>query len=124
MLQKLPADGGDDDGWNRASALFSTLDAAELLATPGPVLLHRLFHEESPEAMGGHPLAFACSCSRGRVEAMFVSLGRDEAEAALVEGTATVHCEFCGQAYTFGAEDLHGLFTGPRRPMEAPTGLH
>src|SRR5690554_2753277 len=123
MLQKLPADGGDDDGCIRASALFSTLDAAELLATPGTVLLHRLFHEESPEGMGGCPLAFECSCSRGRVEAMLVSLGRYEAEGAMMDGTATVRCEFCGQSYAFDAEDIHGLFTDIRRPMEAPTGL-
>ena len=123
MLQQLPADAGDDDGWNRARALFSTLEAEELMATPGATLLHRLFHEESPELVGGRPLSFACSCSRGRVEAMLVSLGRDEAEAALMEGTATVRCEFCGQAYTFGADDLHTLFTLAQRPMEAPTGL-
>ncbi|WP_188726169.1 Hsp33 family molecular chaperone HslO [Luteimonas terricola] len=123
MLQKLPADGGDDDGWNRASALFSTLDTTELLATPGPTLLHRLFHEEAPELVGGRPLAFACSCSRGRVEAMLAALGREEAEAALMEGTATVRCEFCGQGYLFDAEAIHNLFTSAQRPMEPPAGL-
>ena len=124
MLQKLPADGGDDDGWGRASALFSTLGRDELLATASPELLHRLFHEESPELLGGHPLAFACSCSRGRVEAMLASLGRDEAEAALIDGTATVRCEFCGQAYSFDAAGIHALFTETQRPMDAPSGLH
>lgn len=123
MLQKLPADAGDDDGWNRAGALFSTLDATELMATAGPALLHRLFHEETPEVVGGHPLSFACSCSRGRVEEVLASLGRDEAEAALVDGTATVRCEFCGQAYLFDREAIHGLFTPGWRPMEAPPGL-
>ncbi|MGY1529037.1 Hsp33 family molecular chaperone HslO [Luteimonas sp. A649] len=123
MLQKLPADAGDDDGWIRASALFSTLDAGELMATAGSTLLHRLFHEESPELLGGRALSFACSCSRGRVEAMLASLGRDEAEAALVEGTATVRCEFCGQGYAFDAGAIHALFTSAQRPMEAPTGL-
>ena len=123
MLQKLPADEGDDDGWARASALFSTLGDAELLSTPGPELLHRLFHEESPELLGGRPLAFACSCSRARVEAMLASLGRGEAEAALVDGTATVRCEFCGQAYDFDAAAIHALFTPGRSPMEAPAGL-
>lgn len=123
MLQKLPADAGDDDGWNRASALFSTLEAGELMAAPASTLLHRLFHEESPELLGGRPLSFACSCSRGRVEAMLVSLGRDEAEAALTGGKATVRCEFCGQVYAFDAQAIHALFTPARRPMEAPTGL-
>lgn len=124
MLQKLPADEGDDDGWDRASALFSTLGPDELLATPGAELLHRLFHEESPELLGGRPLAFGCSCSRGRVESMLASLGREEAEAALVDGVATVRCEFCGEAYTFDAADVHALFTSSGSPMTAPPGVH
>ena len=123
MLQKLPADQGDDDGWDRADALFSTLGTTELAGTEVSTLLHRLFHEESPEVVGGHPLAFGCSCSRTRVEAMLESLGRTEAEAALVEGVATVRCEFCGRAYAFDAAGLDALFTGDRRPMEAPPGL-
>lgn len=124
MLQQLPADRGDDDGWARTSALFSTLGRDELLATPGAVLLHRLFHEEAPDLVGGRPLAFGCSCSRARVEGMLASLGREEAEAALVDGTtATVHCEFCGQAYVFDSADVHALFTAPRSPMTAPPGL-
>lgn len=123
MLQKLPADQGDDDGWDRASALFSTLGEEELASTPAAELLHRLFHEESPQLVGAKPLAFGCSCSRGRVEAMLESLGRPEAEAALIEGMATVRCEFCGQAYTFDADDVNALFTDRTRPMRAPPGL-
>ena len=123
MLQKLPADQGDDDGWDRASALFSTLGEEELAGTPAEELLHRLFHEESPELVGGKPLAFGCSCSRERVEGMLESLGRAEAEAALIDGTATVRCEFCGQAYAFDAADLNALFTDLKRPMDAPPGL-
>ena len=123
MLQKLPADGGDDDGWDRASALFSTLGAEELLATPGPALLHRLFHEEAPQLVGGRPLAFECSCSRERVEAMLASLGREEAEAAVIGGVARIRCEFCGQAYDFDAIDVHTLFTADTRPMDAPPRL-
>lgn len=123
MLQKLPADQGDDDGWDRASALFSTLGEEELAATPVAGLLHRLFHEEAPELVGTRDLAFGCSCSRGRVEAMLESLGREESEAALVDGVATVRCEFCGQAYEFDAGDLNALFTDRRRPMDAPPGL-
>lgn len=123
MLQKLPADAGDDDGWDRAVALFSTLGQAELAATPAGELLHRLFHEEAPRDLGGRDLAFGCSCSKARVEAVLESLGREEAEAALVDGLATVRCEFCGQAYTFDAGAINALFTAPRRPMDAPAGL-
>src|SRR5690606_25972276 len=81
MLQKLPGDGGDEDGWVRAGALFDTLGQQELLALPGETVLMRLFHEDGIEAMGDKPLTFACSCSRERVESMLVSLGAEEARA-------------------------------------------
>src|SRR5690606_41828414 len=52
MLQKLPGDEGDADGWPRAGALFDTLATGELLELPAATLLRRLFHEEGVEAMG------------------------------------------------------------------------
>lgn len=111
LLQKLPGDGGDADGWDRAQALFATLGRDELLATPGPTLLHRLFHEEQPEPVAERPLRFDCSCSRERVADVLRALGPDEARAALVvDGHAEVHCEFCGQAYRFDAGDIEALF--------------
>lgn len=117
MLQKLPGDEGDADGWNRVGALFDTLAEAELLATPAAVLLHRLFHEDGVEVLGSRPLAFACSCSRARVEAMLQSLGIDEARAAAADGVAEVRCEFCGQQYPFSRAEIEELFVV--QPVEA-----
>lgn len=112
MLQALPSDHGDSDGWTRVGALFDTLTAAELLALPPADVVHRLFHEEAPELLGEQPLRFACSCSRDRVGAMLVSLGRDEAQAALAagEGEAQIRCEFCGQDYRFDEAQIATLF--------------
>lgn len=124
MLQKLPGDEGDDDGWTRASALFDTLAADELLTCDGDLLLHRLFHEESPEHHGHRALRFGCSCSRERVAAMLQSLGSDEAHAAITDdGSAHVGCEFCGQQYAFDRDQIDGLFTPSRVSMPAPEGL-
>lgn len=113
MLQKLPGDGGDNDGWARATALFDTLGAEELLAVTGPILLTRLFHEEEARQLGERPLSFACSCSRERVAAVLESLGRDEARAALQDGVAEIHCEFCGQQYRFDPDEIEALFASP-----------
>lgn len=113
MLQKLPGDHGDDDGWTRAGMLFDTLTPRELLECPADVLLHRLFHEDGVQVLGGKPLRFACSCSRERVEGMLASLGIDEARAALADGEAVVRCEFCGQSYRFDEGQIEGLFAGP-----------
>lgn len=123
MLQKLPGDEGDEDGWNRASALFDTLRPDELLQWPAETLLTRLFHEEGVRLLGDKPLRFACSCSRERVAAMLQSLGLAEARATVIGGSAQVRCEFCGQAYRFGPEEIEALFSqrGPEAP--APGGL-
>ena len=121
MLQKLPGDGGDADGWTRACALFDTLTPQELLDWPRTTLLHRLFHEESPELLADRDLRFGCSCSRDRVGAMLQSLGQEEAEAALADGVARVRCEFCGQGYAFTAEDIGALFSpAASTPLAAP----
>jgi molecular chaperone Hsp33 len=123
MLQKLPGDGGDKDGWGRANALFDTLTTAELLALPGASLLHRLFHQEDAGVLGQRPVSFGCSCSRERVAAMLQSLGEDEAMAAAADGVAEIRCEFCGQQYHFDADQIAGLFQRHGLEMEAPDRL-
>jgi molecular chaperone Hsp33 len=123
LLQKLPGDEGDEDGWNRASVLFDTLQADELLELPAAVLLHRLFHEEGLQVLGERPLRFGCSCSRERVSAMLRSLGEDEARAALVDGRAEVRCEFCGERYHFDPDEIEALFDLPDANSASPASL-
>lgn len=112
MLQKLPGDEGDSDGWRRAGMLFDTLGRDELLNTPQNELLRRLFHEEGVSLLDAQPLRFGCSCSRERVENMLVSLGREEARAAGESGQAEIRCEFCGRRYQFSPEEISRLFDG------------
>lgn len=125
LLQKLPGDAGDEDGWNRIGALFDTLATTELLDTDGETLVHRLFHEEAPQSLGGKPLHFGCSCSRERVEGMLQALGEDEARAAAeATGAVEVRCEFCGQEYRFPEAELKTLFQPVALQHEAPPHLH
>ena len=113
MLQQLPGESRDPDGWTRAQAIFDTLGDAELLGTDPEVLLHRLFHEDGVQLLGTQPLHFGCACTRERVGAMLVSLGREEALAALTDsGSADIACEFCGQHYLFDRIDIEQLFAG------------
>ena len=123
MLQKLPGDEGDADGWTRAGALFDTLTPAELLAWPTATLLYRLFHEDEPEVVAQRSLRFACSCSRERVEAMLQSLGEAEASAAVAGEQAEIRCEFCGQGYHFTADEVAALFEIPLPHVPAPERL-
>ncbi|MFK2900959.1 Hsp33 family molecular chaperone HslO [Dyella jejuensis] len=119
MLQKLPGDGGrdgvqDEDAWPRIEHLTATLGGDELLATPPEQLLYRLYHEETVRLFKPRPLAFGCSCSRERVEAMLRSLGRAEIEATLEarDGVIEVTCEFCARVYTFDRVDAEHLLSG------------
>jgi len=123
MLQKLPGDEGDSDGWTRACALFDTLHVGELLATASGDLLHRLFHEEQVQMLAERPLEFGCSCSRERVAAMLHSLGEQEARAAAIDGQAEVRCEFCGQRYLFSPEQIEELLVAPSVELQAPDRL-
>lgn len=125
MLQKLPGDTGDSDGWNRSNLLFDTLAGPELLDTPVEQVLLRLFHEDGVRMLGEKPLHFACSCSRERVSAMLESLGETEARAAAEAnaGTAEIRCEFCGETYRYAETEVAALFaTGPAQ-WEAPERL-
>lgn len=112
MLQQLPGTQGDADGWNRVQALFDTLGQDELRTTGTEALLYRLFHEEGVRLLASQPLAFGCSCSRERVGTMLISLGREEAFAALQGERAEVICEFCNEHYHFDRVDLEQLFAG------------
>lgn len=125
MLQTLPGDSGDLDGWTRANALFDTLDAAELLALEPAEVVRRLFHEEAPELLREQALRFACSCSRERVGAMLVSLGPEEAEAAVAAGNgeAEVRCEFCGQDYRFDQAQLAAMFRDAALELPAASAI-
>ncbi|HEY6940960.1 Hsp33 family molecular chaperone HslO [Dokdonella sp.] len=123
LLQQVAREGGkgaaDDDGWNRAGHLLATLTPRELLELAPEVLLLRLFHDEDVRLQSAQPLAFACTCSRERVEAMLRSLGRGEADATLAEqGSIEVHCEFCNRRYVFDDNDVNDVFgaTDPSPP--------
>ncbi|MGY0620315.1 Hsp33 family molecular chaperone HslO [Lysobacter sp. A378] len=125
MLQKLPGDDGDQDGWTRTTALFDTLSVDELLDLPAQDLLTRLFHEDGVQLLGDKPLSFACSCSTERVEAMLVSLGEQEALAAAAasDGNAQIRCEFCGQRYSFSETRIRELLAIARAEMSPPERL-
>ena len=118
------AGAADDDGWARVGHLLATMSERELLELPPEVLLLRLFHEEGVRLQPAQSLAFACTCSRERVEAMLHSLGRNENEETLREqGSVEVHCEFCNRRYVFDAEDIGALF-GPDDEREPSATRH
>ena len=118
LLQKLPAEGGtgtpgDADGWDRVGHLTATLGERELLELPVQDVLYRLYHEERVRLFEPSPLAFGCSCSAQRVEAMLRALGNEEAQAAMQanDGVVEVTCEFCAAQYRYDRVDVERVFS-------------
>ncbi len=113
LLQRMPGEMSDENqqDWERAVALASTLRMQELLTLPVRELLHRLFHEEALRLFDAEPLCFRCSCSRERVAGMLKSLGTDQVHSLLEEeARIEVDCEFCNQKYSFDKVDAEELF--------------
>jgi len=112
LLQKLPGEQQDSDGWSRASQLATTLTDDELLSLDVDTILHRLFHEEQVRLFAAEAVAFECSCSRERSDGLIQGLGEGEAHAILQEqGKIEITCEFCDAQYRYDSVDVALLFT-------------
>ncbi|UFS71785.1 Hsp33 family molecular chaperone HslO [Geomonas sp. RF6] len=73
-------------------------------------ILELLFQDLPHDTLEKRALAFACSCSRERIERVLISTGHDEILSLIEEqGGAEVTCEFCRQQYSFSHEDLDAL---------------
>jgi molecular chaperone Hsp33 len=121
MIQQLPREGGtrselegeahdlslegdDDENWNRARHLASTVEDHELIdpMLAPERLLYRLFHEEGVRVVPATGLVEACRCSRERIELYLQRFGAEElAELREPDGSLTVTCEFCSRKYRF-----------------------
>lgn len=56
-----------------------------------------------------HP-EYKCDCSKEKVEAALISIGKEELEGIADEGkTEEISCHFCDKKYIFGPEDLKKL---------------
>ncbi len=110
MIQQMPGNGTDDDGWNRLLHLFATVGPAEMLQLAGDELLQRLFHEENRRLLPARSLEFYCPCSRERVLGVLQGLGANElADLAEKERVVEVRCQFCNRAYHFDQLDLAAI---------------
>ncbi|MBX7187648.1 MAG: Hsp33 family molecular chaperone HslO, partial [Vicinamibacteria bacterium] len=112
LVQKVPQQGGrtegdaDPDAWDRIRTLASSLTRRELLELSDIEILHRLFHQEEVRLLPEKPVRFACSCTKERVASVLRALGRDEIQGLLADRrTIEVDCDFCGERYTFSAEE-------------------
>lgn len=114
MIERLPPEGGAiasgeaEDGWRYASAIAETLKPAELTDAmlDAPALLYRLYHEEGVWVEDALPLSTGCRCSRTRIEELLLSMPATDRAEMIVDGVASVHCQFCNTTEKFTPAEL------------------
>ncbi len=112
LLQRLPEQANDKDGWNRATILANTLSEQDLLTWNHDTLLQRLYHEEQVTLFDRKEICFQCTCSVARIEGAIQALGEVEAQDIINEqGHIQVDCEFCNKDYRFDRVDIKRIFT-------------
>jgi molecular chaperone Hsp33 len=101
------------ESWRYARALAATVRGEELVdpLIDAPTLLYRLFHEEGVRVFPPLPLDVGCRCSRERMLGILMSMSPADRLDMLVDGVASVHCQFCNKAELFTPSDL-GLSVG------------
>ncbi len=111
LLQLLP--GAPDEvidkleaGIQRAGAVTAMLEQG---MTPEDIL-GQVCGDLGVVFMETTPVSYKCYCSRERVTAALISLGRDELYQIKDEGKAfPVECQFCDEEYIFTPEDLENI---------------
>ena len=111
LIQLLP--GAPDEiidkleaGIKRAGAITPMLEAG---MTPEDILAE-VVGDLGVLFMGTQEVSYKCYCSRERVEAALISLGRKELTEIMEEGKSfPVECQFCDTVYSFTPEDIREM---------------
>jgi len=118
VIQNLAALGGHDapapghdtaEDWNRASTLFATTEAHELVdpQVEAERLLYRLFHEDGVRVFEVQALEFGCRCTADRVASVLSQYSDGEVrELADDDGVIRAKCEFCSTVYSFSPDEI------------------
>jgi molecular chaperone Hsp33 len=113
MIERMPQTSEaqaeeNQEAWRYATAIAATVKAAELLdpLLDAQTLLYRLFHESGVWVYAGSGLSVGCRCSRGRIEQMLLGMSATDRADMVVDGVASVHCQFCNKAELFTPSQL------------------
>ena len=92
-------------------SVFFTAISREVADVPLEELARAWFDGLDMRLLSREPLAYACDCSREKMEKALIALGRGELEQLINEDQgAELTCHFCRAAHRFSKEDLQNLF--------------
>lgn len=99
-----------DESWNTAVTLASTITEAELLddSLAPERLLYRLFHTEGVAVDLARALGYGCRCSRAKLTGILEQFTPDELDEMALGDDITMTCEFCNMDFRFPRADLSG----------------
>ena len=91
-------------------SVFFTAISREVADVPLEELARAWFDGLDMRLLSREPLAYACDCSREKMEKALIALGRGELEQLINEDQgAELTCHFCRAAHRFSKEDLQNL---------------
>lgn len=91
-------------------SVFFTAISREVADVPLEELARAWFDGLDMRLLFREPLAYACDCSREKMEKALIALGRGELEQLINEDQgAELTCHFCRAAHRFSKEDLQNL---------------
>lgn len=74
-------------------------------------IVKRLFEGFDVNIYDPMNIEFGCQCSKERIGQVLVSLGKEELESLVAEGSAEVCCHFCAEKYQFNKSELIDLLS-------------
>ena len=116
LIQLLPG-AGEDVITKLEGGILAAGNVTGLLAENDDPeqLLRRVMSDFDLEILEKSEVEYRCYCSRERVEAALMSLGRDELGKMLQEEHgAEVTCQFCDKVHRFTEEQLRGIWEKSR----------
>ena len=111
LIQLLP--GAPDDIVDKLEAGIQRAGSVTKMLTDGLTpeeILGQVCGDLGVLFMGTQEVSYKCYCSRERVEAALISLGRKELKEIMAEGKSfPVECQFCDTVYSFSPEDIQEM---------------
>ena len=112
MIQLMP--GADEDVLSRLDERLASMKSVTACLDEGMgprEIMELLLSDMEPEINEKIPVRFRCGCSRERMEAAIISIGRKDLRSLIDEGEPVeAVCHFCGTKYRFEVEELKKLW--------------